>query len=581
MAWVLLAVGLLLVAAFLRMYKLESLPAGLHQDEAWFAYNGLLLSQTGKNIYGEFLPLTVDMWGEQVTATHSYVIAALIPIFGVNYFTFRLAIVIFGLIMMILAGVFLYWLTKNKLITSIFLLLMATSQWSIIMNRASSTIAIDVVMMLITLMVFYQVLKLMKQNEKKDQSKIAVGLIASYALMGICYLTYFSSRILIPPMMVLTAIYSFYGAKMSYKKWLLALLPVVIYLGFPFLTFFQTPYARGRYEETKIIGSELIEVQQFQAFNLAGQAHLPVLMTRALFNKPILNLQAVVRQYVAFFSPDVLLFQTAPPIRYYVPNSGVINLAEYVGFILAIGVVFLGWKKGDKKQQQLWWTTGYFLGLLAIAAVPTALTIDDFPNLQRGVLMVPFWQVVAALGWGVFGLKWLELFKSKKKQEWFIVGLALLISLNFGPFLINYFALMRYDQPYHRSRAGEELGKWLAQQDESQKILIDSNAAIFLYPYLYKKENILEKNIIKEGKYFLTAKQFQIDNWLFVNDLTKNPDYQEEILAFAPKFLVLNAWKEQADEEMFWQPPEGFKMIKEVKYDDGQTGFRIYENQAQ
>lgn len=54
---IIILILILLIALFLRFYKLESIPAGLHADAASQGYNAFSLLNTGKDRYGEPWPI--------------------------------------------------------------------------------------------------------------------------------------------------------------------------------------------------------------------------------------------------------------------------------------------------------------------------------------------------------------------------------------------------------------------------------------------------------------------------------------------------------------------------------------------
>jgi hypothetical protein len=116
-----------------------------------------LLLKTGSNIYGEKWPLTVDMWGDHVSAIHSYLLVPFIAIFGSQVFAYRFGIILAGFIA---AGLALWWLyqqTKNKLLVCMAAALWAISPWSIVMSRASSSVVIDSMVLALLVLVASQV----------------------------------------------------------------------------------------------------------------------------------------------------------------------------------------------------------------------------------------------------------------------------------------------------------------------------------------------------------------------------------------------------------------------------------------
>src|SRR3989338_8871243 len=54
---IILLIAILIVAAFLRFWKLGVVPAGVTNDELGYIYNAYSLATTGRNVFGEFLPL--------------------------------------------------------------------------------------------------------------------------------------------------------------------------------------------------------------------------------------------------------------------------------------------------------------------------------------------------------------------------------------------------------------------------------------------------------------------------------------------------------------------------------------------
>jgi len=192
-----------LFALFIRTFNLQNIPSGLHHDEAWFAYNAFLLLKQGTNLYGEFLPLTVDMWGEHVSAAHSYFAAPFVLLFGLSTTGFRLTTVTFSILTLLAAAFFLYRVTRRNLIVLIFSLLFALSPWNIIMARASSTVIIDSFFLVVFMLLFYESITYGAAaigTIKKAVRNYFYLLTATYTISVICYLTYFTSRLLIIPL---------------------------------------------------------------------------------------------------------------------------------------------------------------------------------------------------------------------------------------------------------------------------------------------------------------------------------------------------------------------------------------------
>ena len=78
------------VAAFLRVYRLEDIPAGFHGDEAWSGLDGLRILEEGW-----IGPYTTSAVGQM--AGPFYLTAQVIRIFGASVFAVRLSMALFGI----------------------------------------------------------------------------------------------------------------------------------------------------------------------------------------------------------------------------------------------------------------------------------------------------------------------------------------------------------------------------------------------------------------------------------------------------------------------------------------------------
>jgi hypothetical protein len=590
------AAGLVALIGLLgRFWQLARFPAGLHQDEAWFAYNAWLLLKNGANIYGERFPLTVDMWGDHVSAIHSYFLVPFIAMLGTHTAAFRTGIVVAGILAAVVVGWWLYRQTKNALLVLLMAVMVALSPWTIVMSRASSSVMIDTLVLAVLVVVFSQVVSRAAQSGLRthaDRTRLLLGMVGVYAVTIICYITYFTSRLLVPPFIVGLGLYYWWQYRWQWRSLLTGAIVTLLlaYLVFPFGYFLRTPYAMGRYQETAIIGSQTVEAALTAHIAQAGQAGLPVWATRFRYNKVTENLGAFWQQYVGLLSPSVMLFHNGPPARYEVPNGASMTIFEYVGVVLAIAALVLvrpqtqTGKSASQVITAMRTTQSDLRPLLAltlfftlVAAVPSALTQDDFPNMQRAVIMVPWLQVLAALGWFVVLQQWFG--SSDQRVGWWRktqqvilnpFALVILVVVASAPtvlsFWYGYVAQTPYERPFHRSRAGEELARWINANAHDAKIIQEHIEGVFFYPYLFGEEDLREQVIKKPGKYFLNAEDFWIGQRHFVRDLCASPELTKEPYDYYIFFTLHNRC-----------PKVGTMMkVFEAKYDDGSVGFTVY-----
>lgn len=127
---------IIFLAAFLRLYKITLNPPHLYWDEASIAYNAYSINLTGKDEWGEQLPILFKAFGEYKFPVYIYATALFQKLVGFNDLAIRLSSALAG----ILTVVMIYFLTKQfKLSSKIALtamLFLAISPWHLQFSRA-------------------------------------------------------------------------------------------------------------------------------------------------------------------------------------------------------------------------------------------------------------------------------------------------------------------------------------------------------------------------------------------------------------------------------------------------------------
>src|SRR5260221_6641886 len=82
---------LIVLGGFLRFYKLSNYPVQLNHDEISQAYDTASIVKTGKDIYGNFLPLAFLSTGDYKVGHYIYISTIFYRIFGDREFTIRIA----------------------------------------------------------------------------------------------------------------------------------------------------------------------------------------------------------------------------------------------------------------------------------------------------------------------------------------------------------------------------------------------------------------------------------------------------------------------------------------------------------
>ncbi len=131
-----LLVVVLILALFLRIWKLDDVPAGFYSDEASIGYDAFSILHTGRDFHGNSLPLFFESFGEWKNPIYIYASVPSIALFGLNEFATRLPAALFGL----LAVLALFLVAKELFSEELALLasaFLAVSPWALQFSRVA------------------------------------------------------------------------------------------------------------------------------------------------------------------------------------------------------------------------------------------------------------------------------------------------------------------------------------------------------------------------------------------------------------------------------------------------------------
>jgi 4-amino-4-deoxy-L-arabinose transferase-like glycosyltransferase len=174
------------LAAVLRIFRLGQLPNGFSPDEASYGYNGYSLLHTGRDRFGEWLPLFADNFGDLIAASYMWLTVPSIALFGLDEFAVRLPAALVGIVTVWVAyklGAAFYdaW---AGLLTALFL---AISPWHIQVSRYAERSPLLPLVFCLGLFLFLR----WQQKQKKE-------LLWSALAFALCLYSYASARVFVP-----------------------------------------------------------------------------------------------------------------------------------------------------------------------------------------------------------------------------------------------------------------------------------------------------------------------------------------------------------------------------------------------
>lgn len=385
---------------FLFTYRIIEVPPGINGDETAIGLNAVLVSKTGYDSSGRYLPLFAAVkdskdWKQPVTF-YSEVIA--FKIFGPSYFTLRAVSVVFALLSGILIFLLIYELTSFK--TAVFgvLLFITTPIVMIQSHLALENIApVPFITFWLWMLVKYS-----------KTLKIKYLLLGGIALAVSVY-SYLGLRLIMPPLTLLTVFFVYYlnrkNPKLAVKKifiFILAVIPILLIL----------PLVKEEYP-----GSFLGQYRPYK----------------------ISSYQELIMPYISSFDPSFLFLKGDSTPYHSTGKQGV--------FLLASAPLFLAGTIAILRQNQP------ILIFILISFFITPVLFGLGSDIHRGsrlLSLIPAYVVVTALG--------IASFLNLKRKVWRFISISLilmLIILNFKDFLTDYWydypgrAKEHFSKPYH------------------------------------------------------------------------------------------------------------------------------------
>ncbi len=450
-----LLIGIILIASVLRLWRLGDVPISPDWDEVALAYEAHSLSTTGKDVYGEFLPVVLRSYDDYKPALYAYLVIPSISTFGMNSQAVRLPSAVFG----ILTVMAFYFLAK-ELFKRVDIALLSTfwlaiSPWHIQFSRVAFESNLGLAFNVFTVLFFIQGLK-------KPWL-----LVLSAVFAGLNLSVYQSERVFTP--LLVLALVIIYRKELFRikKKYLSAALTVGILSVLPLIIFTASnSEALTRIRATSMFSNQT-EVLEKTIPRLESDKNRGDFLGLIFDNRRVTYTRLIIGSYLVHFDPN-WLFIKGDINRHHAPGMGLLYFMA-IPFIL-IGIYCLIFGKFDRKSKYLLFS--WFL----LSPIPASVTFE-VPHAVRTLNVVPVYQIFTSLG----VLAFFDYMNSKidilSKNNFIKRGIylvfAVFASFNLIYYLNQYFVQQNYfyapDWQYGYKEAVSEAEK---VKDEYHKIIV-------------------------------------------------------------------------------------------------------------
>ena len=445
---------ILVLAAFLRLYQLNSFPPALFSDEVDAGYQAMVFNHYGTDYFGNMFPVHFHSFSDWRTSADIYAIALCQKLFVSPELSVRLPSAIFSLLS-ILA---IYCLT-DSLVTAF---LLAISPWSIHYGRTGFEVSG---------MIFCLLLGSLLWKKYLGQKRFYQLLLCLLAF-GLSTYFYSTAKLFIV-FLFFTVLYIWRHEIIKFKKsHLISSTVITVFFMLPMLIDTVSGHAGFRFSYISIFTAphreQITDTLRYEDIVNLQSPKVGVatpMLSYLLHNKYELVLEAFFKNYLSSFSTTFLFLTGDLNPRHGFGSFGLLYLLD--GIFIIYGI-FLYFKKPDKFSSLFFWW-------LIFAPISFALTRDsDFPHATRLILMLPPFIYFAARGVG---------------RKYYVLPIYFLMLLNFWHFYTIHYP-QQYAQVWHAVLKESVLAT--NKYPDQQIVFSDSFEPfmpffLFYHPYLPQK----------------------------------------------------------------------------------------------
>ncbi|HVZ12374.1 MAG TPA: hypothetical protein VG965_05070 [Patescibacteria group bacterium] len=510
--WVLFVL-IFALAAFFRLYKLDSVPPGLHIDELPFGYNAYSILTTGKDEFGVKMPMVLRAYDDFRPALLSYLIIPFIKLFGLNILSIRLPNVILSLISIyaLYELTYLFVLlasekTKTKLLkekakyialSTIFLF--AISPWNIYLSRIAIDTNVSFSLFLFGLLFLFKFLN----------SKLTKHLLFSLLFLFATFFSYNGIKLFLPEFLIAT-FFVFYKPLTLKKINITLLISFIVIISMFYLLVNKNSNGLMRLNSINYVAQSRDYIQNTTSKRIVYDDQNKDIIGSIFDNRRLSWIPYLATNYFVNINPSWLYTDDGTHYTYRIPGVGLFNFFEIS--ILVAGLFFI------IKSIKTKFLVFIFLWI-GVSIIPAALTTDA-PNASRIYQLLP--PLLMIEGYGAYGiLGWLGNLQNSQIKALLYSSFCLVLLISILWLYHSYFTLLPYEKSstynYGASSAmiyaKESAGKY-------KNIIVSRNGNLnFSYMYFlffnkYNPGKYISSGGTKSGGFLVDHK---IEKYLFTN----------------------------------------------------------------
>lgn len=471
---------IVILGLFLRAYNLNKTPPSVNFDEAALGYNAYSILKTGKDEYGNFLPLSLRSFNDYKPALYAYLSIPLIALMGLNETSVRLVSAIAGTVSLVFLYFFLCEFIKNKWLRLFVFAILSFEPWRLHFSRVAFETNLSASFFIAGSWYLFKF-----RNWRVQKGKVLKFLLVSF-LFALSAYSYHSARVAVPIFITLWMLdpfkLIFKGKLIPYLNWIVKkrsffLYPLVLFILFVIPVFLATnsSLVLTRFRQENIFDryfpyapKELVSSDNAW---LNWKSH-PVYYFTGLLSGHVLS-------YISPINIGQRIYHWIRGSVQYIPGFSMFGWIECIVFLFGLFILLKNIKKANKYRFVLYW--------IIAGAAPAAVTWNWFHPL-RSLNIYPALEIIIALGFvGIFN--WIKSVTPKiiKRVIFGVIGLVYAVTILFIVFNEYNYSIWENNGEYQPGGFKEGVSVLKSIQDNYDQVIIDSpHAQSYIFFLFYQ-----------------------------------------------------------------------------------------------
>lgn len=451
---------IIILGSVLRLWQLGNTPISPDWDEVALGYNAYSIIQTGRDEYGNFLPIILRSFDDYKPALYAYLAMPSISILGLSVAAVRLPSVIFGILTVLAVFFLVKELFKKNSIALLTSFLLAISPWHIQFSRIAFEANVGVALNVFGILFF---LKAFKKPW---------FLFLSSLMWGLSLHVYQSEKVFVPLLIAILVLSFKKEFFLIRKKYIFISLMIFSIISIPLIYFtLVNKDALSRAKTVSIFSNS--SIIQANTAKIARDKASNDILGLVLDNRRVEFVKYIAGGYLSHFDLN-WLFVKGDIARHHAPNMGLMYLVE-LPFLL-IGIYSLVFGKFDKIVKV------FIVLWFLIAPIPASVT-NDVPHAVRAINFLPTLQILTAMGI-ISALQKISNFKFQIRYLIFSLFFLFFI-FNFLYYLNQYFVQQNYFHARYWQYGYENIVNYVATVQKNYRKIIVSNTATMDQSYMF------------------------------------------------------------------------------------------------